>query len=103
MFDGPVEVDETYFGGLLKNMSNAKRRAPRGNGRGAVGKAADFGAKDRATNEVAAKAVENTDTEVLQGFVVEKAAPGGKAYTDDAGAYAGMLFDDATVRHSLSE
>ena len=26
VFDGPVEVDETYFGGRRKNMSNAKRK-----------------------------------------------------------------------------
>ena len=37
-FDGPVEVDETYFGGKRKNMSKAKRKALAGTGRGAVGK-----------------------------------------------------------------
>ena len=36
-FDGPVEVDETYFGGKRKNMSKAKRKELAGTGRGAVG------------------------------------------------------------------
>ena len=34
----------------------------------AVGKAAVVGAKDRKTNRVAARVVENTDRETLQGF-----------------------------------
>lgn len=40
-FDGPVEADETYFGGLRRNMSNAKRKEL--TGRGPVGKAAVTG------------------------------------------------------------
>ena len=42
VFDGPVEVDETYFGGKRRNMSNTERRelAKEGAGRGAVGKTA---------------------------------------------------------------
>ena len=70
-FSGPVEVDETYFGGKRKNMSNAKREALAGTGRGAVGKTAVVGAKDRATNQVVAKVVQSTDKETLQGFVTD--------------------------------
>ena len=62
VFDGPVEVDETYFGGRRKNMSNAKRKTLKDIGRGAVGKTAVVGAKDRRTNKVAAKVVEHTGT-----------------------------------------
>ena len=76
MFAGPVEVDETYFGGKRKNMSNAKRKALAGTGRGAVGKTAVIGAKDRGTNQVAAKVIERTDAPTLQGFVGDHAAPG---------------------------
>ena len=39
-FTGPCEVDESYFGGKRRNMSNAKRRELAGTGRGAVGKTA---------------------------------------------------------------
>ena len=45
LFDGPVEVDKTYFGGKRKNMSKAKRKELAGTGRGAVGKTAVVGRK----------------------------------------------------------
>ena len=77
MFAGPVEVDETYMGGKRKNMSNAKRKELAGTGRGAVGKVAVVGIKDRETKHVRAKVVEATDKATLQGFVVEHTAPGG--------------------------
>ena len=72
-FGGPVEVDETYMGGKRANMSNAKRKELAGTGRGAVGKTAVVGAKDRSTNQVSALVVESTDKATLQGFVVERA------------------------------
>ena len=59
IFAGPVEMDETYFGGKRANMSKSKREQL--TGRGAVGKTAVVGAKDRATKQVAAKVVERTD------------------------------------------
>ena len=104
-FDGPVEVDETYFGGKRKNMSNAKRKELReaGIGRGTVGKTAVVGMKDRETKNVTAKVVESTDKETLQGFVADNAAPDAKVYTDDAAAYTGMPFDHESVNHSVSE
>ncbi|MCY4530318.1 MAG: IS1595 family transposase [Chloroflexi bacterium] len=49
MFSGPVEVDETFVGGKRKNMSNAKRKELKG--RGAVGKVAVAGVKDRKTKD----------------------------------------------------
>ena len=102
-FAGPVEVDETYMGGKRKNMSNAKRKALAGTGRGAVGKTAVVGAKDRATKHVRAKVVESTNKPTLQGFVVDHAAPDATVYTDDASAYEGLPFPHETVRHSVSE
>ena len=102
-FSGPVEVDETYMGGVRKNMSNSQRKALADTGRGPVGKTAVVGAKDRATDRVSAKVVQHTDAETLQGFVVEHAAPDAKVYTDDASAYTGIPLDHETVKHSLSE
>ena len=61
------------------------------------------GVKDRATKRVAARVVERTDAETLQGFVAEHAASGAIVYTDDASAYDGIPFDHETVKHSLSE
>ena len=104
-FSGPVEADETYMGGKRANMSNAQRKAlvDAGVGRGAVGKIAVAGVKDRQTKQVRAKVVERTDKPTLQGFVTEHTAPGATVYTDDASAYEGLPFDHETVKHSLSE
>ena len=102
-FDGPVEVDETYFGGKRKNMSKAKRKELAGTGRGTTSKTAVVGMKDRDSNKVTAKVVADTDARTLQGFVSEHAAPDAKVYTDDAAAYKGMSFEHESVRHSVGE
>lgn len=98
---GPVEVDKTYIGGRRKNMPKAKRKGL--TGRGAVGKAAIVGMKDRKTNRVQAEAVQSTDGPTLQGFISDYADPWAKVYTDDARAYWGMPFDHEAVRHSAGE
>ena len=102
-FDGPVEVDESYFGGKRENMSLSKRKelAEAGAGRGAVGKTAVVGIKDRDTNEVRAEVVADT----LQGFVREHAEPGATVYTDEHRSYTGLGRDFAheAVNHSVGE
>ena len=102
-FSGPVEVDETYMGGKRKNMSNAKRRELKDTGRGAVGKAAIVGMKDRASNEVRAQAIQRTDAETLQGFIVEHADAFATVYTDEAAAYQSLPFAHDSVKHSVGE
>ena len=104
-FDGPVEVDETYFGGKRRNMSNAQRRelVKEGAGRGAVGKVAVVGAKCRTSNQVRAEVVEATDKATLHDFVEDSADDGATVFTDDAAAYNGIPFDHETVKHSVSE
>ena len=101
-FNGPVEVDETYMGGKRRNMSNAKRKELAGTGRGAVGKVAVVGARDRETNEVRAEVVARTDGKTLKGFVGDVAEKGAKVYTDEAAAYDGLP-NHETVNHSVSE
>ncbi len=102
-FSGPVEADESYFGGKRRNMSNAKRKVLADTGRGSAGKTAVVGVKDRATKRVAAKVVEKTDAETLQGFVREHTDPKATVYTDEATAYHGVAKSHESVKHSVGE
>ena len=74
-------------------------------GRGTVGKTAVVGMKDRATNQVSAQVVENTNAETLQGFVLDNALFGTTLYTDEHKAYTGLgyVYEHETVKHSVSE
>ncbi len=101
LYDGPVEVDETYMGGKRRNMSNSKRKEL--TGRGAVGKTAVVGAKDGQTNQVAAKVVASTDKDTVQGFVEDTTKPTAKVYTDESGSYKGLPRHHEAVKHSVGE
>ena len=101
LYEGPVEVDETYMGGKRKNMSNAKRASLQG--RGTVGKTAVVGLKDRDTNQVRAKVVEKTDKPTLHKFVSDHTDPNATVYTDDALVYETLPFKHEAVQHSVAE
>jgi len=101
-FDGPVEVDEVYMGGLRENMPLSKRKKLRG--RGPVGKTVVVGVKDRETNEVRAEVVERTDGATLKGFIREHVEPGATVYTDEYAPYKGLKgFRHESVNHKVSE
>ena len=70
-FTGPVEADESYFGGKRANMPKSKRKDL--TGRGPVGKTAVAGVKARETNRVAVQVVSATDGDTLQTFVRDHA------------------------------
>ena len=102
-FVGPAEADETYIGGKRKNMPKSKRAKL--TGRGAVGKAAVVGVKDRNTNKIVARHTEDTGTKSLSGHVASHVWNGGTVYTDDSAAYDALdpFFKHVAVNHSVGE
>ena len=67
---GPVEVDETFIGGKMKNMHKDRklRYTKRG---GAFGKAIVMGMLDRDSRQVRAKVIPNVKKETLQGEILK--------------------------------
>ncbi len=99
-FAGPVEADETYISGKEGNKHESRKLRA---GRGAVGKTAVAGVKDRATNEVDASVVERTDGPTLREFVHQRTEPTATVYTDEAAAYRRLNRYHEAVAHSAGE
>ena len=102
LFSGPVEVDESYFGGRERNKHESKKLH---SGRGPSGKTAVVGMKDRKTNKISASVVQGTTRADLEGFIQKRVEPGSKVYTDDHGGYSSLWldFEHQSVRHSVKE
>ena len=98
-FAGPVEVDETYIGGRERNKHEHKKANA---GRGAVGKTAVLGIKDRNTKHVKAHVVEKTDRNTLQAHVQWSVLCGATIYTDEHSAYKGLP-NHETIKHTVGE
>ena len=100
LFAGPVEVDESYFGGRRRNMSKSRRAVL--DGRGPKGKTAVIGVKDRRSNQVSAKVIQDTSGQSIRGFVIDNVQEGARIYSDEARAYEALPNREA-VQHSIGE
>jgi ISXO2-like transposase domain/Transposase zinc-ribbon domain len=81
-----VEIDETFVGGLKKNMHADKKVRYEARG-GASGKAIVQGILDRDARQIRAKVMPNVRRETLQTEILKQVKYGTRVYTDDAVAY----------------
>jgi hypothetical protein len=82
---GIVEADETFIGGLARNM-HKDRREKTIKGTGSSGKTGVMGLLERhgekGKSKVRAKVIPNTQRETLHGEIVKHVEPGASIYTD---------------------
>ena len=99
-FEGPVEVDETNVGGKRGNKPLSVRREL--TGRGPVDMTKVIGMKDRKTNRVVVKVIDDGSAASLHAFVNAHRQKGARVYTDDARGYIG-LDNHESVNHTVGE
>lgn len=90
---GNVEVDETFIGGLARNMHKSKRNKL--SRTGFIGKVAVMGLLERHGGEVRTMVVPETSRATMQPKVREYVEQGSNVFSDAHAAYTGL--DDAYV------
>jgi transposase-like protein len=100
---GPVEMDETFIGGKLKNMHKSKK--PKGTGFsgvpcGAMAKTIVVGMVERG-GRVKAEVVAERTHAVLRALVNKHIHPGATLITDEWGGYKGTDLTHEIVNHAV--
>ncbi len=94
-FEGPVEVDETWIGGRMRNRHGRDRRRDPTSHLTIVA-----GARDRKTRRVSMAVVASRAQSELLPFVHARTARGARIYTDDLTSYRSITYW-LPVRHSI--
>jgi transposase-like protein len=101
---GFVEIDETFVGGLSRNMHKSKREAAI-TGTGGKDKTAVLGMRERG-GKTLAMTIETTSAKEIQGAINARVEVGSTLMTDEHAAYNGMeglFFQQERVNHSAGE
>lgn len=95
VFEGPVEVDETWIGGRARNQTMERKRRMR--------KIPVVGMRDQATGSIILEPIRAANKRILQDFVYAHTRWTSEVFTDEAAAYRGLARRHSTVNHSRGE